>query len=110
MANDKGKNPVLLKCRVLPNNQYGYAKAGSIVEVEPKDYALAKHCLISLEDEKRQHEAVAAIPSKTEQARTEFEGYRQMFRLQHETLKKNELDRLAKQKQEIEEQTKLLKE
>lgn len=109
MKNEKEK-PALIKCRVLPNNQYGYDKAGSIVEVEAKEYARAKHCLISLEDEKKLAEFVPPTALKTEQARTEMQGYREMFRQQHEQRKQAELKRLEQQAREVAEHAKLLKE
>jgi len=72
---------MMVKCRVLPNNRYGKdARAGAIVDVDEKDYVLAKHCLISLDDEKKQAASVAAAPKVA--TRKPIEGYQEMFRAQ----------------------------
>jgi hypothetical protein len=55
----------LVKARVRENNKYGTAPAGSIIEVEPEELVLAKHCLIGLEDEQAEKDETA----KTEKAK-----------------------------------------
>ena len=89
--------PNTVKARVRPNNRYGSFVAGEIVEVSEGELRIVPHCLVSLDDEKREQEVVDKTPSKTEQTRQELEGYRSMYAKQHEEMKRREADRMAKQ-------------
>lgn len=53
----KGDAPALVKARVRPNNTYGKARAGSIVEVDPRELITARHALISLDADEAATEA-----------------------------------------------------
>ena len=103
MKNEK-QGPTMVRCRVLPGNKYGKDGAGSIVEVDSSEYARVRHCLISLEDEKRrEQEAAAFVSDKTEKARAELEGYREAYRKQHEEMKRRQAEISARQARAAEE-------
>lgn len=102
------KNDKQIKCRVRPFNKYGTHGAGSVIEVDEVEYRRVMHCLVSLEDEKREQAAIEAAAAKgserSEQARAELEGYRAAFRKQHEAAKQREAvtaDRKAKESASI---------
>jgi hypothetical protein len=101
----------LIKCRVRPDNRYGRDHGpGSIIELPYRDYLQAKHCLVSLDEEKAEKAAAPTVPTKTELARAEIEGYREANRKALDQMRQTQATKLIRQQQAAEvEVEKLLK-
>lgn len=92
----------LIKARVRPHNKYGSHSAGDVLDVEEKELRLVPWCLIALDEERKQAEEAKRSPSSGDQAREELEGYRQMYRAQHDAMKKHEAARMGREAAERE--------
>lgn len=83
--------PKLVKVKVRENNKYGSYVAGDVFDIDETELKKVPHCLISVEEEKKQQAAMkAAVNEKTEQARAEFASYRKMFDSQLEAARERE--------------------
>lgn len=74
----------VIRCVVRKDNNYGGAKAGTIVEVTARELAQVSHCLQSLADAAREQEKAAQLASQAAAAArenaAEFERYHRLER------------------------------